>query len=139
MKSVSKDLDILMKKLSDDDLKLLSNNRFPYVFTKAHFFLRDGPEAYKKIDAFNLPDNSFSNIDIENIKTGCKQILIGKGFRKEFPLEGIGIRGFYKLFELFHFEMINQISYKIHDVKSLDKITFEHKVDKSKIECYNIV
>ena len=38
MKSVSKDLDILMKKLSNDDLKLLSNNRFPYIFTKAYFF-----------------------------------------------------------------------------------------------------
>ena len=139
MKSVSKDLDILMKKLSNDDLKLLSNNRFPYIFTKAYFFLSDGPEVYKKIDAFNLPNNSFSNIDIENIKIGCKQILIGKGFRKEFPLEGIGVRGFYKLFELFHFEMTNQISYKIDAAKRLDKITFEHNVDKSKIECYNIV
>ena len=139
MKSVSKDLDILMKKLSNDDLKLLSNNRFPYIFTKAYFFLSDGPEIYKKIDAFNLPNNSFSNIDIENIKIGCKQILIGKGFRKESPLEGIGVRGFYKLFELFHFEMTNQISYKIDAAKRLDKITFEHNVDKSKIECYNIV
>lgn len=139
MKSVSKDLDILMNKLSNDDLKLLSKNRFPYIFTKAYYFLRDGPELYKKNDAFNLPDNSFSDIDIENIKIGCKQILIGKGFRKENPLEGIGIRGFYRLFELFHFEMSNQKSYKIENGKRLNKITFEHNEDKSKIVCYNIV
>ena len=139
MKSVSIDLDILMNKLSNDDVKLLSNNRFPYIFKKAYFFLRDGPQTYKNIDAFNLTDNSFSNIDIENIKIGCKQILIGKGFRKEFPLEGIGVRAFYKLFELFHFEMTNQISYKMDSFKRLNKITFEHNMDKSKIVCYNIV
>ena len=139
MKYVSKDLDVLMKKLSNDDLKLLSENRFPYIFTKAYYFLRDGPELYKKNDAFDLPDNSFSDIDIENIKIGCKQILIGKGFKKEFPLDGIGIRAFYRLFELFHFEMTNQISYKIDTDKRLNKITFEHIKDKSKIVCYNIV
>ena len=139
MKYVSKDLDVLMKKLSNHDLKLLSENRFPYIFTKAYYFLRDGPELYKKNDAFDLPDNSFSDIDIENIKIGCKQILIGKGFKKEFPLDGIGIRAFYRLFELFHFEMTNQISYKIDTDKRLNKITFEHIKDKSKIVCYNIV
>jgi hypothetical protein len=139
MKSASEDLEELMKNLSAKDVRLLLDNRFPYIFTKAHYFLQDGPELYKKKDAFSLPDNSFSKIDIEKITIGCKQILTGKGFRKDLPMEGIGIRAFYKLLELFHFEMINQLAYKIDTDKRLNKITFKHVKNNSKIVCYNVV
>ena len=77
--------------------------------------------------------------EIEKIKNGCQQILEGKGFRKQYPISNLGIKSFYKLFELFHFELINQKAIKLKNGHFLDKITFEHIVDKSIINYYNLV
>jgi len=129
----------LLKTIPEEDIAVLTENRFPYIFTKAFYFIQDNPELYSQKDAFGLPDESFSSQDLKNITIGCKQILEGKGFRKEFPLEGIGVRGCHKLFELFHFKFVNQRAYSSNRGGFKDEMTFEHVVDKSTIKCYNLV
>ena len=139
MKKLSEKLDSVLSGLSTEDLSLCRGNKYPYIFTKSFYFLEDGPEIFKLKDALGFPDYSFSKFEIEKIKNGCQQILEGKGFRKQYPISNLGIKSFYKLFKLFHFELINQKAIKLKNGHFLDKITFEHIVDKSIINYYNLV
>ena len=111
MNQLQEKLQELLNTMSEEDTAILTENRFPYIFTKAFYFIQDNPELYSQKDAFGLPDESYSSQDLKNITIGCKQILEGKGFRKEFPFENIGIRGCHKPFELFHFKLVNQRTY----------------------------
>ena len=138
MESISEQLETLINQFSDEDTKLCLENRFPYLYTKAYYFNRDGPESYATSDAFNLPDSSFSIEDIELLKLGCKQILEGKGFSSKNPFRNLGIRGCHKLFELFHFKFTNQQVTKVPD-GMLDNMTFKHVVDNKEITYYNLV
>lgn len=139
MKTVSELLDNLVSELPSEDLELCMENRFPYIFTKSFYFLQDGPELYKQKDAFSLPDNSFSNKDIEKIKSGCQQLLEGKGFKKEHPIIDLGIKPCHKLFELFHFEFVKQTAIRTKTGQFLDEMTFQHVIDKSIVIYYNLV
>ena len=139
MNQLQEKLQKLLNKMPEEDTAILTENRFPYIFTKSFYFLQDKAELYSQNDAFGLPDETFSSQDLENITIGCKQILEGKGFRKEFPLEDIGIRACHKLFEMFHFKFINQRAYTSNKDGFKDEMTFEHVVDKSTIKCYNLV
>lgn len=138
MENISEQLETLINQFSDEDTKLCLENRFPYLYTKAYYFNRDGPESYASSDAFNLPDISFSSEDIELLKLGCKQILEGKGFSSKNPFRNLGIRGCHKLFELFHFKFTNQQVTKVPD-GMLDNMTFKHVVDNKGITYYNLV
>ena len=138
MESISEQLETLINQFSDEDTKLCLENRFSYLYTKAYYFNRDGPESYATSDAFNLPDSSFSIEDIELLKLGCKQILEGKGFSSKNPFRNLGIRGCHKLFELFHFKFTNQQVTKVPD-GMLDNMTFKHVVDNKEITYYNLV
>tara|TARA_B100001564_G_C20647777_1_gene675258 strand:+ start:928 stop:1344 length:417 start_codon:yes stop_codon:yes gene_type:complete len=138
LENISEQLETLINQFSDEDTKLCLENRFPYLYTKAYYFNRDGPESYASSDAFNLPDSSFSSEDIELLKLGCKQILEGKGFSSKNPFRNLGIRGCHKLFELFHFKFTNQQVTKVPD-GMLDNMTFKHVVDNKGITYYNLV
>jgi len=94
-----------MNSLSEKDSSSALENRFPYIFTKASHFIKEGHELYSEKDAFNFPDGSFSKQDIELIEIGCKQLIKGIGLSLENPLRKIGVRGCHKLFQLFHFEI----------------------------------
>jgi len=138
LENISEQLETLINQFSEKDTKLCLENRFPYLYTKAYYFNRDGPESYASSDAFNLPDSSFSSEDIELSKLGCKQILKGKGFSPKNPFRNLGIRGCYKLFELFHFNFTNQQVTEVLD-GMLDKMTFKHFVDNKEIIYYNLI
>jgi hypothetical protein len=138
LENISEQLETLINQFSDEDTKLCLENRFPYLYTKAYYFNRDGPESYASSDAFNLPDSSFSSEDIELLKLGCKQILKGKGFSSKNPFRNLGIRGCHKLFELFHFKFTNQQVTKVPD-GMLDNMTFKHVVDNKEITYYNLI
>lgn len=138
MNELNQHLEALIDQFSKEDTNLCLENRFPYLYTKAYYFIKDGAEAYASSDAFKLPDSSFSNEDIELLKSGCEQILKGKGFSSKIPFKNLGIRGCHKLFELFHFKFTNQQVTKVHD-GMLDKMTFKHVMDNKEITYYNLV
>lgn len=138
MKNVTEQLESLINQFSDEDTHLCLENRFPYLYTKAYYFLRDGAENYASSDAFNLPDSSFSSEDIELLKLGCMQILNGIGFSPKKPFKKLGIKGCHNLFKLFHFEFVNQTIEKVQE-GVLDKMTFKHVMDKKQISYFNLV
>ena len=138
MNELNQNLEALIDKFSEEDTNLCLENRFPYLYTKAYYFIKDGAEAYAIADAFKLPVSSFNSEDLELLKLGCNQILEGRGFSSKNPFKNLGIRGCHKLFELFHFKFVNQTVTKVDD-GMLDKMTFKHVMDKKQISYYNLV
>ena len=138
MNELNQHLEALIDQFSKEDTNLCLENRFPYLYTKAYYFIKDGAEAYASSDAFKLPDSSFNVDDLELLKLGCNQLLEGRGFNSKNPFKNLGIRGCHKLFELFHFKFVNQTVTKV-DGGMLDKMTFNHLVDKQEINYYNLV
>jgi hypothetical protein len=138
MNELNQKLEALIDQFLDEDANLCFENRFPYLYTKAYYFIKDGAEAYASSDAFKLPDSSFNSEDLELLKLGCNQILEGRGFSSKNPFTNLGIRGCHKLFELFHFKFVNQTVTKVDD-GMLDKMTFKHVIDKKQISYYNLV
>ena len=138
MNELNQNLESLIDKFSKEDTNLCLENRFPYLYTKAYYFIKDGAEAYAIADAFKLPDSSFNGEDLELLKLGCNQLLEGRGFSSKNPFKNLGIRGCHKLFELFHFKFVNQTVTKVDD-GMLDKMTFKHVMDKKQISYYNLI
>ena len=54
-------------KLSEEDKDLALQNGLPYIFTKASYFIKQGPKLYSE-DTLKMPDDSYSNEDLENLK-----------------------------------------------------------------------
>ena len=138
MSDSNEKLETLIDQFSKEDINLCLENRFPYLYTKAYYFIKDGAESYASSDAFNLPDSSFNSEDVELLKLGCNQILEGKGFSSKNPFKNLGIRGCHKLFELLHFKFVSQTVTKVEG-GMLDKMSFKHLMDKQEITYYNLV
>ena len=132
-------IDELMDTLNEKDSELFESNRAPYIMTKANHYLTVGPEKYRSKDAFKLPDVNWSTSELKQIESGCKQILLGSGFRKEHPIQHLSIKEFYLLFKLFHFKPVKQKAKSLGNGNILDEITFEHIMDGSKVTYYNLV
>ena len=138
MSEANESLRKVVRKMSKKELELAFDSRFPYIFTKAFYFMLQGPKTYSEKDALNLPDDTFNDDDINLLKIGCNQLLEGIGFSTENPLKNIGVRGCHKLFKLFHFEMVDQMVFK-NEGNAIDKMVFRHIVDKKEITIYNLV
>jgi hypothetical protein len=139
MKNSMDIIDELMDTLNEKDSELFESNRAPYIITKAHHYLTVGPEEYRSKDAFKLPDVNWSTSELKQIESGCKQILLGSGFRKKHPIQHLSIKEFYLLFKLFHFKPVKQKAKSLGNGNILDEITFEHIMDGSKVTYYNLV
>ena len=100
-----KDLISLMDQMSAEKQAIATENRFGYIYAKAALYLKIGPEKYRNKDFFSLPPIDLNEHELNAIECGCKQIMEGKGLSADDPLTGLGINGFYILFELFHFKI----------------------------------
>ena len=139
MNSISESLNYILNDLSESEKLCYLKNRYPYIFTKASYFIKQGPKLYSENDALKMPDDSFSNEDLENLKIGCNQLINGIGLSLENPLKELGVRGCHKLFNLFHFEMVSQKAFNNKDGNFVDMMTFRHVVDQKEITYYNLV
>ena len=113
--------------------------KFGYIHFKAYSYLARGPEAYRKQDAFGMPPEGTSLSIFAMIDQGCRQILEWRGIDETRPLEGLGINGFYRLIELFHFESIGQSATFNKDGTVLDKMKIKHAVTDEEMTLYNMV
>ena len=115
-------------------------NRFPYLYEKARLFELLGKDKYRKLDAFNQPDELLTDEEIEVVRRGCLQILEGKGFTADQPFENLGVSGFYALMRLFHFEKIDRMARPttINGLRGIvDQITFKHVIDDFEVKYFN--
>ena len=79
--------------------------------------------------------------DMESIRYGCEQIIEGRGFDHKTPLQGLGVSGFYRLMELFHFQFESRktkYSFEYEEEKgALDIMTFTHQMDDRKATLFH--
>ena len=79
--------------------------------------------------------------DMESIRYGCEQIIEGRGFDHKTPLQGLGVSGFYRLMELFHFQFESRktkYSFIYEEEKgALDIMTFTHQMDDRKATLFH--
>jgi len=127
----------LMNSMTTEEKELFQTNRYSYLFDKAYKYLKMGSEIYRKNDMLNQPDKNCSDEELELIKNGCQQVLKGKGLTAENPFSELDVVGFRLLFDLFHFEQIERVSYNLGDGKFVDEIKFQHLMDGSIVTYYN--
>ena len=127
--------------MNSDDQEYCILNQFPYIFTKAELYLKIGPDKYRKEDFFQQPPLNVAAKDMESIRYGCEQIVEGRGFDHKTPLQGLGVSGFYRLMELFHFQFESRktkYSFKYEEEKgALDIMTFTHQMDDRKATLFH--
>lgn len=114
---------------------------FGYIHFKAFVFLQLGPERHRSIDAFQFPPAEWSEGTLETIRCGCEQIVQWRGLSPELPLEGLDIRGFRGLLQLFHFEAVLQSALALGTGEGyiIDAMQMRHVVDGREITLYNRV
>jgi hypothetical protein len=141
MKNQLETLNEVISNFTEEEKKIMTENRFPYIFSKAWIYLKMGPVKYRKNDAFNQPPADYNEVDLEILANGCKQVLKGIGLVKENPFSEIDVAGFSTLFRLLHFNKIDRKTNHhfifIDKNGALDEITFEHIVDGSQVVYYN--
>ena len=127
--------------MNSDDQEYCILNQFPYIFTKAELYLKIGPDNYRKEDFFEQPPLNLDTVDMESIRNGCEQIIEGRGFDYKTPLQGLGVSGFYRLMELFHFQFESRktkYSFIYEEEKgALDIMTFTHQMDDRKATLFH--
>ncbi len=64
---------------------------FGYIMAKAANFLKLGPDQYRKADFFNMPRQELEMEGLKLIRLGFSQILAGRGYRADRPIQGIGV------------------------------------------------
>ncbi len=130
---MSDSLDTLMDPWSDEIQLLALDAMFPYIHTKAANYLEIGPVLYSESDAFEQPKSQDPQI-LEELKKGCLQIIDGKGFSKEAPIEKISVAASYALMEMFHFRFVSRkSSYGVFlgaQKGVIDHMNFEHLMQK---------
>ncbi len=130
---MSDSLDTLMDPWSDEIQLLALDAMFPYINTKAANYLEIGPVLYSESDAFEQPKSQDPQI-LEELKKGCLQIIDGKGFSKEAPIEKISVAASYALMEMFHFRFVSRkSSYGVFlgaQKGVIDHMNFEHLMQK---------
>lgn len=112
---------------------------FGYIMIKAANFLNLGPEQYRKADFFNLPAKGLEGQALGFVRSGFSQILDGRGYTTDRPIQGIGVAAIYDMIEILHFEMVSRLS-KPSGHGFLDMMDCRHRVTPgTTISLYNSV
>ena len=119
--------------------KLIVENFYEYIRTKAKTYTRIGYEKYRKHDAFKKPECRMTKEMQKCFISGCNQVIEYKGMTPDTAFEGLEIPGFYLLMELFHFKVVLQRIAKIENGTILDEMHMEHEVIGKRMTLYNKV
>jgi len=110
---------------SNDDVKLRRRHRQleavdpdeqaffgGYCGGKAEVLIEKGVEQYRAEDFFDMPSVEFSDEQLAAVLSGCDQMVAGRGFSMETPLEGISVTGCYALIATLHFKVVGRQTHR---------------------------
>jgi hypothetical protein len=112
---------------------------FVYLQAKACYFVKIGPETYRRNDALGRPDADMDEEEVAVLMHGMKQLADGAGEEPDRPLTGIGIRGFNDMRHTIHLEFDGREFVGKTDTEFLDRMWCRHVVTDEVIELYNLV
>lgn len=128
-----------LERLSIEEQELFVQSGYGYIYSKAKLFLKLGHKEYLATDFFEIDISNLVDEDFRILKNGCEQILMGRGLSPEKPFENLGVLGFAKLFEIFHFKNSRVETLKPDPMKFLDVMIVEHFVDGTKSKYFNLI
>ena len=76
---------------------------------------------------------------INKVVDGFRQLIEGKGYSMECPLENIGIDGFYYLMDIFHYVVVSQGVVISESDYCLDEMIIQDVVTEERVILYNLV
>lgn len=121
--------------MNDNDI----TSGWKYLLAKAQHYIKIGPDLYNKQDAFDLPAKEWDNKTFKEIESCFKQFIERKGLSIDNPVENISVKGFYASTATLHFALLEQRMETINNEEKffIDRMIFEHIVDKTKVEIFN--
>ena len=112
---------------------------FVYLLSKAGKYLKAGPAAYRAADMFKMPPADASEELLAIIQSGMEQICSYRGYSRDNPFTGLGIKGFYALLSTLHFEVEQQSATRVDAATILDTMHMRHRMTGEEIVLYNLV
>lgn len=134
-----KEFEQLLDTLNNEEKELFLKNGYSYIYSKAKLFLKLGLKKYLFNDFSEIDISDLDDEDFEILNDGCKQILKGRGLSPEKPFENLGVLGFAKLFEIFHFSSSRIETMKPEPMKFIDVMSVEHFVEGRKAKYFNLI
>ena len=119
--------------------RLMIENFYEYIRSKAKTFYLSGYKKYRRHDAFGQPAFRMTPRMQSLIKSGCWQVLDCKGLTPADPFDELGIPGFYRLMEMFHYKVVAQRIAKAGETFIIDEMHMVHTVMGQKMILYNKV
>ncbi len=115
-----------------------------YILSKASKYLKLGPDTYRKGDALEMPPEEWDVDTLQKVESCFQQFLDGKGHHKDYPVENVGVGGFYRALETLHFDVREQAALRCDtshatSMAFIDMMVFEHVVTEDTITLYNKV
>ena len=109
-----------------------------YARAKASILNKVGVERYRAEDFFGMPPEDFDEEQLEGLRSGCAQVVAGKGMAPETPLEGISVPGCYALIHTLHFEVVGRQTRYVGE-GCLDEMRCRHQVSGHEGSLFNRV
>lgn len=120
-------IDEIIEKIPESVLQDIDVMSYGYILTKAYSLIQDGPEDYRKKDAFGEPSSELSEDSIRALVDLCFQMIFGKGITQENPILINAVTDTYNFIRFLHFELEKRKSNYSSD-GVVDCITIKHGI-----------
>ena len=109
------------------------------IRAKARLLQKLGVKRYRLENRLQ-PDTAELDPEVQAVLLrACGQLVAGRGFSAETPLEGIGVAACYALLDTFHFQAVGRRSAALED-GMLDEMRCLHQLSPDKVwVVYNLV
>ena len=98
-----------------------------YVGHKASVLVEKGIAGYRASDALGMPSSDWAPCELEGVLSACEQIVEGRGFAADRPLEGLDVAASHALIATMHFRLEQQSAVAVERA-FLDTLVCRHRM-----------
>ena len=98
-----------------------------YIHSKAQRFVKIGADAYRESDALGMPHAAFEASAAAGIHLACQQVVEGRGFSEDRPIEGLDVPACHAFLATMHFRLVQQTA-RPGAGSLLDTLECEHQL-----------
>jgi hypothetical protein len=109
-----------------------------YICSKASTMGELGIEGYRSQDSLGRPSAGLDEALLDALRSGCAQLVAGRGLAPETPLQELSVAGCYALLETLHFKVVGRQTQRT-DRTFLDELRCEHQVSGFRGSLFNRV
>ena len=99
-----------------------------YIGHKASSLVHTGIAEYQASDALGMPSSKWGAHELDGVRSACEQIVEGRGFCADRPIEGLDVSATHALIATMHFKLESQ-SARVEKRSFLDTLICRHVMD----------